>query len=217
MMPQWLAKTPEMYALDQYFSLGNGPSSEADLEDRYRQALSSLQVSDFWQAGSIRSLNTEWGSATQVEQSIDGHFVGDWISENYPRVRAGGSFWPQVPSQHVIDRLRAGVTIAIRMALGRPQSKGLRREYGMSKPYVNELFRVADANDVSTVGVLPLVMTWVCVAPAGENFFEVDAVRGPTVVEFAVATPRPMGHSSVLPLVSRLEASFQAPETRDLS
>ena len=31
-------------------------------------------------------------------------------------------------------------------------------------------------------------MYWNCVAPAGENYFEVDALRGPTVVEFAIAT-----------------------------
>ena len=60
-------------------------------------------------------------------------------------------------------------------------------------------------------------MTWVCVAPAGEDFFEVDAVRGPTVVEFAVATPRPMGHSSVLPLMDRLQAGFRASETSAIS
>jgi hypothetical protein len=213
MMPQWLAKTPEMYAFDQYFSLGTGPTAEADLEARYLQALGSLQVDTFWQAGSIRSLNTEWKSAAKVERSIDGHFVGDWINENYPRARSGGSYWPQVPSKHVIHQLRAGVTVAIRMALGKPSLKRVRHQFGIPKPYLSELFQVADANGISTSGVLPLVMTWVCVAPAGENFFEVDAVRGPTVVEFAVATPRPMGHSSVLPLVDRLQASFRSSET----
>jgi hypothetical protein len=213
MMPQWLAKTPEMYAFDQYFSLGTGPTAEADLEARYLEALTSLQSNGFWQAGSIRSLNTQWNSATKVEQSIDGHFVGDWINANYPRVRSGGSYWPQVRSEHVIDRLRAGVTIAIRMALGKPSLKRVRHQFDISKPYLSELFQVAGANGVSTSGVLPLVMTWVCVAPAGEDFFEVDAVRGPTVVEFAVATPRPMGHSSVLPLVDRLQAGFRPSET----
>ena len=213
MMPQWLAKTPEMYAFDQYFSLGCGSTAETDLEARYLQALDSLQGEDFWQAGSIQSLSTEWKSATKVEQSINGHFIGDWINLKYPHVKSGGSYWPQVRSKHVINQLRAGVTIAIRMALGKTALKRVRHHFDIPKPYLSELFQVADANGISTSGVLPLVMSWVCVAPAGENYFEVDAVRGPTVVEFVVATPRPMGHSSVLPLVDRLQATFRTPKT----
>jgi len=56
--------------------------------------------------------------------------------------------------------------------------------------------------------VLPVVMSWVCIAPAGDNYFEVDAVRGPTVVEFVVATPRPFGHSSVINLVDSLQQQY---------
>ena len=41
-------------------------------------------------------------------------------------------------------------------------------------------------------------------APAGENFFEVEALRGPSVVEFAIATPRPFGHGSVMSIAEDL-------------
>ncbi len=47
-------------------------------------------------------------------------------------------------------------------------------------------------------------MSWNCVAPAGENFFEVDALRGPTVVEFAIATPRPYGHATIMSMADDL-------------
>jgi hypothetical protein len=55
-------------------------------------------------------------------------------------------------------------------------------------------------------------MSWVCVAPAGDDYFEVEVevevVRGPTVVEFAVGTPRPMGHASITTPVESPESSL---------
>jgi hypothetical protein len=44
------------------------------------------------------------------------------------------------------------------------------------------------------------------VAPAGENYFEAEALRGPTVVEFAIATPRPYGHSTISALAEEIGA-----------
>ena len=51
-------------------------------------------------------------------------------------------------------------------------------------------------------------MSWNCVAPDTDNFFEVDALRGPSVVEFAIATPRPRGHASVIDLAEEAEAGL---------
>jgi hypothetical protein len=204
-MPQWLSKTPEMYAFDQYFSLGTGPDAEEQLTGRYAQALTSLEGAGFWQANSIHSLETVWGSESRVSQSINGHFIGDWISAGYPADQSGGQYWPQVSSSRVLQQLGHGVQVAIWMALG---TRGLP---GRPAPalYGDQLFRVAEANHVPTLPVLPIIMSWVCVAPAGDDYFEVEAVRGPTAVEFAVGTPRPMGHSAINPWLvsSALEAT----------
>jgi hypothetical protein len=48
-------------------------------------------------------------------------------------------------------------------------------------------------------------MSWNCVAPTGDDYFEVDALRGPTVVELAIATSRPYGRGAVMPLVEEYE------------
>ena len=47
-------------------------------------------------------------------------------------------------------------------------------------------------------------------APAGDDFFEVDALRGPTVVEFAIATPRPYGHCTMTGMADDLRAGLIA-------
>ena len=157
MMPQWLAKTPEMYAFDQYFSMGSGPNAEAELVARYKQTLGKLgNNSDFWKANSLQMLHSQWRSVERVNRSIDGHFLGDWINNGYPAVKEGGLYWPQVPSQRVIDQLRAGVTIAIRLAMGRDELAGLARTAGgVADNEAKDLFRIAEANDVPTQGVLP--------------------------------------------------------------
>jgi hypothetical protein len=58
-------------------------------------------------------------------------------------------------------------------------------------------------------------MSWNCVAATGEDYFEVDALRGPTVVELAIATPRPYGHGSVMPLVEEYEWEVRQPPSID--
>ncbi len=69
---------------------------------------------------------------------------------------------------------------------------------GLSMEYRERLWKAEVDNEIEVDdGIRGIVMSWNCVAPAGENYFEVDALRGPTVVEFAIATPRPFGHSTV--------------------
>jgi hypothetical protein len=41
-------------------------------------------------------------------------------------------------------------------------------------------------------------------APAGSDYFEVAALRGPSIVEFAIATPKPYGHSWMMRVATRL-------------
>ncbi len=52
--------------------------------------------------------------------------------------------------------------------------------------------------NVDMDGVRSLAMSWNCVAPAGSDYFQVAALRGPSVVEFAIATPKPYGNSPMM-------------------
>jgi hypothetical protein len=51
----------------------------------------------------------------------------------------------------------------------------------------------------------------VCVAPPGSNFFEVDALRSISVVELAIATPRPRGTALVTPIADAIRQAGSTP------
>jgi len=204
-MPNWFAKTKEMAAFDRYFSLID--VDEKGLLDRYQTALTRFQRrgDDYYQ--NPDALTTQWSARpnmrAELGASIDGHFRGDWIHHLYPTDPAryggvGGRFWPQVGSKHVLDMLRVGVTTAIHKAMGETELVNL----GLPEDYRYRLWRAERENEIAIDdGIRPVAMSWNCVAPAGDDFFEVDALRGPSVVEFAVATPRPYGHGTVMGVV----------------
>jgi hypothetical protein len=206
-MPRWFAKTREMAAVDLYFSVQDA-GSEEELIGRYLRALKRLRA-DFFLDNRSDALENAGSDLTGVAASIGGHFVGDWIHKRYPdSPDLGGRFWPQVASQKVVDYLRWGTMIAFHKALGRDN---LERR-GVDDEYIEALFESERHIDVEVNGVLPLAMSWNCVAATGEDYFEVDALRGPTVVELAIATPRPYGHGAVMPLVEEYEWNLrQAP------
>ena len=205
-MPNWFAKTKEMAAFDRYFSTRD--VSDKELLDRYLRALGRLQLPDFF--SSAEALQHEWAgrrnAPLQMKMSLDEHFRGDWIHHQYPDDpftygEVGGRFWPQVASHHVIHQLRAGVAFAIHKAMGDTELANL----GLSEEYRERLWTAEVENDIEVDdGIRGIAMSWNCVAPAGDDYFEVDALRGPTVVEFAIATPRPYGHSTVTALVDDL-------------
>ncbi len=119
----------------------------------------------------------------------------------------GGRFWPQVPSQDVIDRLRAGVVFAIHKAMGDTELANL----GLREEYRDRLWTAERDNGIEIDdGIRGIALSWNCVAPAGDDFFEVDALRGPTVVEFAIATPRPYGHATIMGMADDLRAGLIA-------
>jgi hypothetical protein len=199
-MPNWFAKTPEMITSDAYFSLASA-GNEVTLIQRYETALQRLQAPDYYRHSD--ALQTGGWSAPAVSASLGGHFRGDWIHTNYPDpkfVGIGGRYWPQVPSTTVVDRIRHGTIIAIQKALGRAKLG-----VTTSTSYADQIFAPEFANGVEVDGVRPLATSWVCIAPTGEDYFEVDALRGPSVVEFVIATPRPYGHGEMMPLVEALE------------
>ncbi len=114
-------------------------------------------------------------------------------------------------SHDVIDRLRAGVVFAIHKAMGDTELINL----GLPEEYRERLWKAERENDIDIDdGIRGVALSWNCVAPAGDDYFEVDALRGPTVVEFAIATPRPYGHSSVMAMADDLRTgriSFAPP------
>ena len=48
---------------------------------------------------------------------------------------------------------------------------------------------------MDTESVLQLSTCWVCLGPTDSTFFQADAVRGPSVVDLVIATPKPLGNS----------------------
>ena len=213
-MPNWFAKTKEMAAFDRYFSLID--VDEKGLLDRYHAALNRLAASRTGYYTSSDALNTQWAARPNLKQelagSLDAHFRGDWIHHQYPKDPGrfgdvGGRFWPQVPSTRVLEMLRVGTIFAIHKAMGDTELVNL----GLPDDYRHRLWRAERENDIAIDdGVRPTAMSWNCVAPAGESYFEVDALRGPSVVEFAIATPRPLGHGTVMGIAEDVESDLIA-------
>ena len=207
-MPNWFAKTKEMAAFDRYFSTRD--VDEKTLLGRYQQALARMPRTDFYKRAD--SLDAQWAGLAnqniQTKLSLDRHFRGDWIHHNYPDRSdefgdQGGRFWPQVASSKVIDELRFGVIAAIHKAIGETELINL----GVPDDYREELWVPEVDNGIEIDdGIRGIALSWNCVAPAGENYFEAEALRGPTVVEFAIATPRPYGHSTINALADEIGA-----------
>jgi hypothetical protein len=181
-MPHWLAKTPEMIAMDRWFSKG------PDLVDHYNQAISSINASkqnNSLPKSSAAMNNRLPGGATGASDAFR-HFGTDWLNPHNPS--SGGNFWPHVPTFAIISWFQEGVLNAARKGLGwtaiasRGESPDdlFKSELDDSKLDQSELD-----------GELPLVTTWVCTSPPGTGTIEVDALRGPTVVELIIATPQP--------------------------
>ena len=210
MMPHWFAKTKEMAAFDRYFSTVD--VDEATLRDRYLRALDRLHVEKYFTQAD--ALDEVWANRPtrdkDIRMALDGHFRGDWVHHRYGTDPVkwgaiGGRFWPQVPSEDVLDRLRAGTILAIYKALGDTEVAAL----GRSDEVREKLWEAEVANEIPIDdGIRPVALSWNCVAPAGDNFFEVDALRGPTVVEFAIATPRPLGHGTIMHMADDLRAGL---------
>ena len=209
-MPNWFAKTKEMAAFDRYFSLLD--VDEKGLLERYWQALERVHGSPDYYSGSD-ALQHEWRAKPNLQRemagSLDAHFRGDWIHLKFGRSpkfnKIGGRFWPQVPSTRVVELLRLGTTMAIHKAMGDTELANL----GLSEDYRYRLWKAERENEINfDDGVRGIALSWNCVAPAGENFFEVEALRGPSVVEFAIATPRPYGHGSVMGVAEDAEAGL---------
>jgi hypothetical protein len=210
-MPNWFAKTKEMAAFDRYFSLID--VDEKVLLERYLAALNRLHRSrtDYYKGSD--ALTTQWGRGVaaqrQLTMSLDAHFRGDWIHHLHgrnPRYDdVGGRFWPQVPSTRVIEVLRSGTMMAIHKAMGDTELENLQ----LSTDYRYRLWTAERENGIDfDDGIRAIALSWNCVAPSGERYFEADALRGPSVVEFAIATPRPYGHSSVSGIADDAEADL---------
>jgi hypothetical protein len=218
-MPDWFAKTKEMMASDLYFSLVDA-GSESGLIDRYHQALNRLNITPDDEAPQDSdALQRVWRNKPgRVRVSMDSHFVGDWIYHRYYEDTAlyanrGGAYWPLVPSRCVVDRIREGTKIAIHKALGQTE---LASRSELTPGYRQKIFKQERYNDVDIDGVRPLATSWNCVAPAGTDFFEVAALRGPTIVELAIGTPRPYDRSPLMDIIQKvLDGGYDAFEEEE--
>ena len=209
-MPDWFAKTKEMVASDRYFSFADG-ISEGELIDRYAAALNRLDTAPEDYAKQSSALTTVWADPQRVSASLGSHFVGDWIhyraySSSPAAGDPGGAYWPLVPSSCVIKLVREGTKVAIHKALGTTALAST--VPGLSARQLDDMWAPERANGVEIDGVRPLATSWNCVAPAGSTYFEVAALRGPSIVEFAIATPKPYGHSSMMHVIEKVLDGF---------
>jgi hypothetical protein len=205
-MPQWLMKTPEMLASDKYFGLApfGTAADKAELRQRYITALGRLMSQTYYAQSDAMSGGGL--SHPQVEAALEYHFRGDWINAKYPKHSSpGGLFWPQIDSNHVITKVRTGTVGAIVKALGPSNATaaytGSPFDVG---DFLGSLFHPYEPGEPNLDEVLPLSTSWVCVAPPDSTFFEADAVRGPSVVDLVIATPKPIGHSPLEIIMSRI-------------
>lgn len=199
-MPQWFAKTRDMVRSDQYFSL-KGAGSEDELVRRYADALKLLK----------REPEGYYDQSKVLPGGRSHHFDTDWINRDYPDVMdSGGRYWPTIPSWKVVSYVRDGTFVAICKALGHVLEPTLGdlsiTQVGLFSvsDFLDQLFVTELEDGVEIESVLPLATSWNCVAPAGSDFFEVDALRGPSVVELAIATPRPLGMGLMMPLIEEI-------------
>jgi hypothetical protein len=182
-MPYWLAKTPEMVAMDRYFSVDDAGGEDA-LADRYVAAINSLTTKSVEQLVTTSS-SVAAGAVTDPWP----HMSSDWI--NLQNLNSGGDYWPQVPSWRILIMLRQGLVSAAQKALGATKLA----EKGVDPEVVFKWEREVDATGLE--GVLPLVTLWVCSSGQGTINFDVDAVRGPTSVQLVFATPAPYQQSHI--------------------
>ena len=89
----------------------------------------------------------------------------------------GGRFWPQVRVAATSSTaLRAGVVFAIHKAMGDTELANL----GLPTDYRDRLWKAERDNGIDIDdGIRGIALSWNCVAPAGEDYFEVEALRGP--------------------------------------
>ena len=197
-MPEWFAKTPEMCASDRWFSLAGTNNNKRELGKRYLDALAVLQGGPRTYFGSSVALNNAAQDRalkldqTKVDRALDSHFRGDWIHASYtPSDSAshllGGRYWPTIPSEKVVSVILAGTRAAILKALGETNLQIMQ----VHSDTIAALFVPEKKIDIDTHGIRPLATSWNCVAPLGSDFFAANALRGPSIVELAIATPKP--------------------------
>src|SRR5207237_5764821 len=114
-MPHWLAKTPEMVAMDRWFS--------DDLVNRYNAAITSVEASK--NANVLPGASAAMNDAVTKSTFPDGaagvfgafrHLGTDWLNPTNPS--SGGRFWPHVPTFLILTWPQEGVPTAARNGLG---------------------------------------------------------------------------------------------------
>jgi hypothetical protein len=173
------------------------------LLNKYVGALQTLQsMPDYYTQSA--AMTGGGMSANAVNTTLGSHFRGDWISAKYPLDPAGGLFWPQVASAIVISTVQLGTMVAIHKAIGKSNLTALYAGAPMNvESYADALFDPYNQDDADPDAVRPLSTCWVCIAPSDSTFFQADAVRGPSVVELVIATPKPLGNSPLAILLGR--------------
>jgi len=181
-MPYWLNKTPEMIAMDRYFS---GPT--AKLIKNYKAAIARVEAAAQTASGlptSSDALNDPKNWPGQPNKAF-AHFDTDWLNPNNPS--SGGDYWPQVPTLSIIPWFQSGILAGANKGLG--WTELVKTPVDPNKLFESEL--EYGMTEAELADPLPLATSWVCTSPPGTGTVEVDAVRGPSVVELIIATPWP--------------------------
>ncbi len=199
-MPYWLNKTPEMIAMDRYFSAG------PNLVERYKKTINKINAG---LPGSSDALNL--GMTPDEVADAFTHFDKDWLNKTNPS--SGGNYWPHVPTFTIVTWFKQGILAAAQKGLGRIELGNIGV---VPDPIFDSEKKYSGLQNADLDGVLPLSTSWVCTSAPGTGTVEVDAVRGPSVVELVISTPWPKTMQSrlwgiVQPLLDELWIQIHGP------
>ena len=172
--------------------------------------LTALQTPTYYQQSAAMSQGGMTASA--VNTTLGSHFRGDWINAQYPDVTSGGLFWPHISSDTVVHWVKVGTMTAIHKAVGKQNLLAMYTAVPQIATYADMLYESYGPDGADNDSVVPLSTSWLCVGPTDSTFFEADAVRGPSIVEFVIATPKPLGNA---PTASRIGSAVPEDPTWD--
>jgi len=99
-----------------------------------------------------------------------------------------------VPTLNILASLKVGIAAGCTKGLG---TTALANAFPALTPAVvyDREIREAKLTPDELSGVMPMSTSWVCTSAPGTGGFQVDAVRGPSIVDVVIATPWPMPQS----------------------
>lgn len=191
-MPKhWFTKVPEMVAMDRWF--GVAALQAGQLAQRYHDAINRLSSApDVFQANSVSLRDHFSGDQSKADTDMQQHFNPDWVNMKNPS--SGGNYWPHIPTLNILLNMKQGIIAGALKGLGTQELSVRLPGIATGTVFESELDEAKLTAD-ELRDVVPMSTSWVCTSPPGQGGFQVDAVRGPSVVDVVISTPWPQPQS----------------------